>query len=50
MRFDRVDTELAFKAIFAQGNRWPENSMLFKTTESHYVVPRGLTSEWVTVK
>ncbi len=50
MRFDRIDAEKAFQAVLAQGNRWPENSMLFKTTESHYVVPSGSKSEWVTVK
>jgi hypothetical protein len=48
--FDRVDSRLARKAILAEGNRWPEDSLLFKTTESHYVIPRGFRSEWITTK
>ena len=50
LRFDQVDAALAGKVVLARGNRWPENSMIFKTTESHYVIPRGFKSEWITTK
>jgi hypothetical protein len=50
IKFDSVDAKLAGGAILAESNRWPEDSLLFHTTEKRFVIPRGFKSEWITTK
>jgi hypothetical protein len=43
VRLDRVGST-------TDDNRWPEDTLVFATTDKKYVVPRGFKSTWIAIK
>jgi hypothetical protein len=43
VRLDRV-------GLTSAGSRWPENTLVFSTTDKYYVVRRGFESTWISMK